>query len=237
MLLVNANRIDILTCMIPGCIAGEIGVAEAFYAGHILQYLQPAKLHLIDPWRFQDISDYGMDANNTTDEEGDRRYNKVHEKFSKAINDGIVVMHRAVSHEIVDSFPDEYFDFLHIDAVHTYSGCLADLRTFERKVKRTGFITGHDYQTIPIARAHHNGVVQAVNDFVKETGYTFLALTFEEAPTYVLSKDPDSTAALNFISSLAKKYMIMAQIANAEHKSFEQVEAPFSPQRYIFSFD
>ena len=142
MLLVNANRIDILTCMIPGCVAGEIGVAEAFYASHIMQYLQPAKLHLIDPWRFQDVPDYGMDANNTTDEEGDRRYNKVHEKFSKAINDGIVVMHRAVSHEIVDSFPDEYFDFLHIDAVHTYSGCLADLRTFERKVKRTGFITG-----------------------------------------------------------------------------------------------
>jgi hypothetical protein len=36
---------------------------------------------------------------------------------------------------------------------------------------------------------------------------------------------------------LAKKYTIMAQIADAEHKVFEQVEAPFSPQRYISSFD
>lgn len=237
MLLVNASRIDILSCMTPGCIAGEIGVAEAFYAGYILERLKPTKLHLIDPWRFQDIPDYVIDANNTTDEEGDRRYAKVQKKFTDSISAGVVELHRALSTEAVNSFPDEYFDFLHIDAVHTYAGCLADLRTFERKVKRTGFITGHDYQTIPIAKAHHNGVVQAVHDFVKETGYAFLALTFEEAPTYILSKAPDSTAALNFIAALAKKYQIMAQIANAEYKSFEQVELPFAPQRYIFSFD
>jgi len=237
MLLINANRIDILSCMEPGYVAGEIGVAKAYYAGYILSELKPAKLHLIDPWRFQNIPDYVMDANNTTDEEGDRRYNDVCDKFSAAINAGVVKLHRALSTEIVDTFPDEYFDFLHIDAVHTYSGCLADLRAFDRKVKRTGFITGHDYQTIPIARAHHNGVVRAVNDFVKETGYEFLALTFEEAPTYVLAKDPDSNIALKFIAALATKFTVMAQIANVEDKSFEQVEAPFSPQRYIFSFD
>ena len=237
MLLVNASRIDILSCMKPGCIAGEIGVAEAYFAGYILDKLRPAKLHLIDPWRFQDIPDYVMDANNTSDQEGDRRYKMVQKKFSTSVSSGVVELHRALSTEAVDSFPDEYFDFLHIDANHTYAGCLADLRTFDRKVKRTGLITGHDYQTIPIARAHQNGVVQAVHDFVKEAGYTFLALTFEEAPTYVLSKDPDSNASLDFISALIKKFTIMAQIANAEHKSFEQVEVPFAPQRYIFSFD
>ena len=237
MLLVNANRIDILTCLPPGGIVGEIGVAEAFYAGHILKWLQPAKLHLIDPWRFQDVPDYLSDANNTTDEEGDRRYNLVRKKFSVSIDAGVVELHRALSTEVVNSFPDEYFDFLHIDAMHTYSGCLADLRAFDQKVKRTGFITGHDYQTIPIARDNHNEVIRAVHDFIKETNYTFLALTFEEAPTYVLAKDPDSMTSLNFISALAKKYMIMAQIANAEDKSFEQVVMPFSPQRYIFSFD
>jgi len=237
MLLVKANRNDILTCMDPGCIAGEIGVAEGYYSGHILNCLKPRKLHLIDPWRFQDRPDYSTDINNTTDEEGERRYQAVQKKFSESISAGVVSVHRALSTEIVDDFPDEYFDFLHIDAVHTYSGCLTDLRMFAPKVKRTGFITGHDYQTIPIAKKDNNEVVRAVHDFIKETKFTFLALTFEEAPTYVLSKDPDSTPALNFIASLAKNYLIMAQIANAESKTFEQVEVPFSPQRYIFSFD
>lgn len=237
MLLVNANRIDILTCMAPGGIAGEIGVAEGFYAGHLLTYLKPAKLHLIDPWRFQAIPDYVMDANNTSDEEGDRRCEAVRKMFAEPISSGVVEIHRGLSTEVVDTFPDGYFDFLHVDAIHTYEGCLADLRAFDKKVKRNGLITGHDFQTIPIAKAHHNGVVRAVNDFVTETGYTFLALTFEEAPTYVIAKDPDSPAAMNFVAALAKRYLIMAQIANAEQKAFEQVEVPFAPQKYIFSFN
>jgi hypothetical protein len=73
-LLVNVNRTDILTCMPPGGAACEIGVAEGFYSGQLLTYLKPGKLHLIDPWRYQAIPDYVMDANNTSDEEGDRRY-------------------------------------------------------------------------------------------------------------------------------------------------------------------
>ena len=145
-------------------------------------------------------------------------------------------MHRALSTEVVDQFPDDYFDFVYVDAVHTYEGCLTDLQIFDRKVKRNGFIAGHDYQTIPIARAHHNGVVQAVHDFVKQTGYSFTALTFEEAPTFVIAKNPDAPAAMHFVSELMKKFIIMAHIANAEDRVFEQVEVPSSAQRYIFSF-
>jgi hypothetical protein len=238
MLLINARRIDILNCFPPRGIAAEIGTAEAYFAEYMLKELKPAELHLIDPWRFQDISDYQQDANNTTDEEGDRRHAAVLKKFAEPIRAGIVKVHRALSTDAVNSFPDEYFDFIHVDGNHTYAACLADLYAFDRKVKRHGFITGHDYQTIPIARKdNHNGVIQAVNNFVIETGYTFLALTFEEAPTYIIAKDPHSAEATNLIANIAKKHLIMAQVVNAEHKVFEQVEVPFSPQRYIFSFD
>jgi hypothetical protein len=238
MLLINASRIDMLGFIEPRGVAAEIGTAEAYYAGYLLAGLKPKKLHLIDPWRFQDVADYVQDANNTTDEEGDRRYNAVCAKFEEPVRAGIVEIHRTLSTEIADSFPDEYFDFIHIDGNHTYAACLADLYAFDRKVKPGGFITGHDYQTIPIARRdNHNGVVQAVNNFVIERGYTFLALTFEEAPTYVIAKDAQSRQAADFVAALAKKHLIMAQIVNAEHKIFEQIEAPYSPQRYIFSFD
>jgi len=236
-LLLNANRNDILSCIAPRGVAAEIGVAEGGYSECLLARLKPKKLHLIDPWRFQDSPDYVMDANNTSDEEGERRYKGVLEKFAEPIRAGVVKVHRALSTEIAESFPDEYFDFIHIDANHTYSGCLADLRALDHKVKRTGFITGHDYQTIPIARAHHNGVVQAVNCFVIETGYTLLALTFEEAPTYIIVKNRDTEEATDFISDVAKNYLVMAQIMNVERKVFEQIEAPTTPQRYIFSFD
>jgi hypothetical protein len=238
MLLINATRIEMLSCLAPRGVAAEIVTAEAYYAGYLLSELKPRKLHLIDPWRFQDLSDYRNDANNTTDAEGDRRYEAVRRKFAAAISAGTVEIHRALSTDIAGSFPDEHFDFIHVDGNHTYAACLADLYAFDRKVKRNGFITGHDYQTIPIARKdNHNGVVQAVNNFVIEKGYTFLALTFEEAPTYVIVKDPDSQQVADFVSAVTKKHQVMAQIVNAEHKVFEQVEAYGTPQRYIFSFD
>lgn len=238
MLLINARRIDILNCFPQQGIAAEIGTAQGYFAGHLLKGLSPSKLHLIDPWRFQDISDYVQDANNTSDEEGDRRHQDILDKFSDPIRAGVVKVHRATSGEVADSFPDEYFDFIHIDGNHSYSACLEDLHLFDRKVKRTGFITGHDYQTIPIARKeNHNGVVQAVNNFIVEKGYTFLALTFEEAPTYVIAKDPNTREAMEFVAGVVRNHKIMAQIVNAEHKVFQQIEAPFSPQMYIFSFD
>jgi hypothetical protein len=238
MLLINARRIDILNCFPPQGVAAEIGTAEGYFADYMLKELKPKKLHLIDPWRFQDVPDYLKDANNTTDEEGDRRYKAILGKFDKSIRGGIVEVHRALSTEIAESFPDEHFDFIHVDGNHTYAACLADLHAFDRKVKQSGFITGHDYQTIPIARKdNHNGVIQAVNNFVIEMEYAFLALTFEEAPTYVIAKDPDTFEATSFIANVTRKFPIMAQIVNAEHKVFEQIELPFAPQRYIFSFD
>jgi hypothetical protein len=42
---------------------------------------------------------------------------------------------------------------------------------------------------------------------------------------------------MDFVAAVAKNYPVMAQIVNAEHKVFEQVEVPFAPQKYIFSFD
>jgi hypothetical protein len=234
----NTRRIELLSCIPSRGVAAEIGTAEGYFAQYMLKGLKPKQLHLIDPWRFQDLPDYQDDANNTSDEEGDRRYNAVLKKFEEPIRAGIVKVHRALSTVIADSFPDEYFDFIHIDGNHTYAACLADLYAFDRKVKRTGFITGHDYQTIPIARRdNHNGVIQAVNNFVIEMGYTFLALTFEEAPTYFIVKDPNTQEAMEFVAAATKNFPVMAQIVNAEHKVFEQVEVPLSPQKYIFSFD
>jgi hypothetical protein len=237
MLLLNAPRSDVLSYFPRGFVAAEVGVAEGGHARQLLDRLAPKKLHLIDPWRFQDIPDYVTDANNTTDEEGDRRYNGVLAMFDRAIRDGTVEVHRALSTEIANKFPDEYFDFVYIDANHTYSACLEDLCALDPKVKRTGFILGHDYQTIPIARAHHNGVIQAAHNFIIERGYNFLALTFEEAPSYIIAKDPDCAAARTFLANCVVHCQIMAQIVNAEYKVFEQVEIPGSMQRYVFSFD
>lgn len=76
-----------------------------------------------------------------------------------------------------------------------------------------------------------------MNEFVISRGYNFMALTFEEAPTFIIAKDPDCLAARMFLANCAIHSTIMVQVINAESKTFEQVEIPGTPQRYVFSFD
>ena len=63
----------------------------------------------------------------------------------------------------VNTFEDEYFDFIYIDADHSYEGCKADLLNYWPKVKRGGILSGHDY--FEAATTYKFGVIQAVDEF------------------------------------------------------------------------
>jgi len=51
--------------------------------------------------------------------------------------------------EASEKFPDEYFDFVYIDGDHSFIGVCADLAAWQNKVKKGGFIAGHDYDKDP----------------------------------------------------------------------------------------
>ena len=51
------------------------------------------------------------------------------------------------------------FDYIYIDADHSYESVKADIETWLPFVKPSGIIAGHDYS------AHFTGVVTAVNEF------------------------------------------------------------------------
>jgi hypothetical protein len=53
-------------------------------------------------------------------------------------------------------YPDEYFDLVYLDANHTFKGVTEDLEAWLPKVKKSGWIAGHDYKIFP-------GVTHAVN--------------------------------------------------------------------------
>jgi len=60
-------------------------------------------------------------------------------------------------------FPDEYFDFVFVDAAHDRESVLADLRAWWPKIKVGGRLAGHDYDD------HWPPVVGAVNEFFGRT--------------------------------------------------------------------
>jgi len=59
-------------------------------------------------------------------------------------------------------FPDSYFDFVYIDAHHSYQDVQNDIKAWLPKVKKGKFIGGHDYYS---TREHGEQVVKAVDDF------------------------------------------------------------------------
>ena len=150
-----------------GDVCAEVGVWKGAFSEHIL-WRQPSKLHLIDPWAHQD---FPVDDPNELriyccgQEEMDKIYNGVVNKFSEVES---VKIHRKFSTDI--SFPKEYFDWVYIDANHSYENVLEDLRHYRPFIKPGGFLCGDDYGSNDSYPYSNGGPERAVQEFIKENG-------------------------------------------------------------------
>lgn len=133
----------------PGDIGVEIGVWQGAFAYHVLLQKEPSKLYLVDPW--EKYSQSGK-----TQLEMDKMYEQVCGYFMPYENVEIV---RLKSEDAVTMFPDDYFDYVYIDGVHSYAAVTRDLANYLPKVKVGGHLIGDDYGW--------TGIKPAVQDFLK----------------------------------------------------------------------
>jgi glycosyltransferase involved in cell wall biosynthesis len=97
----------------------------------------------------------------------DSQYNQVIE-ISKKTNNKIKVV-KNFSHKASENFENEYFDFIYLDADHTYEAVKLDLNAWWPKLKVGGFMGLHDYVDIKHGDVEF-GVVKAVDEFIKKIG-------------------------------------------------------------------
>lgn len=148
---------------LKGATCAEIGVLHGDFSSQI-KAQDPRSLFLIDPWKAQDIRAYA-DINNHSQEVFDEMYLEVCERFKPGNS---VYISRMFSHEAARHYALRFahqFDFIYIDANHSYSGVLSDLFMWYPLMRRGGWLAGHDYKALPFY-----GVTQAVEEFCRITG-------------------------------------------------------------------
>ena len=157
------SRTELLRCLLAGGVAAEIGVAFGDYTAEIVSINKPSRLHLVDAWdseRYQ----AGLQS--------------IKVKFASEITAGAVVIDQGYSTDVLEKFPDGYFDWVYIDTDHSYETTYKELILSSRKVKRGGQIAGHDFCTGNVVKPVPYGVIEACNRFCVEEGwrYQYLAM-------------------------------------------------------------
>lgn len=106
----------------------------------------------VDPWadgKGYDSNDYASRAmSDNIENQFDNRMSKF-DNFEKI---------KDFSYNVVDQFEDESLDFVYIDGEHTYDGVKKDIELYLPKIKKGGYIGGHDY------KPKWQGVMDAVDE-------------------------------------------------------------------------
>jgi len=118
----------------------EIGVAGGQHIKHLLETTKIEKIYGVDPY---DSVTWNTGVN--TDDLGglDSVYDSVKESLD--VFGDRVEMIRNTSLAAANDFENESLDFVFIDAMHDYDNCLLDIKAWEPKVKKGGYVMGHDW--------------------------------------------------------------------------------------------
>jgi hypothetical protein len=148
-------------------ICAEIGVFMGNFSADILRLVNPGKLHLIDPWKYESSATYRESwyggEKGASQDHLDSIYDSVLRRFNAEIAAATVCVHRASSSEASTAFPDGYFDWIYIDGNHLYEFVKDDLESYYPKVKKGGYIAGDDYGE---GGWWQGGVKKAVDEFL-----------------------------------------------------------------------
>ncbi len=160
------NRRKLLGDMPKDGRCAEIGVWNGDFSAEILEYAEPKELTLIDPWGLLaegPSTDWNHKKHGNSDAM-DTMFQHVSKKFD---GEDRVNICKGFSEDILNRYPDDYFDWVYIDGNHQYEFVKADVELCFRKVRDGGVIAGDDFLWERSGRKH---VREAVTDVLNEKG-------------------------------------------------------------------
>lgn len=163
------NRYVMLDKIPKEGIGAEVGVLGGDYAKHILTRTKPRKLYLIDTFCSDDWANSNRFKSKNHGE-------FIKNEFSKEISEDKVEIVKGLSWEMLEIFPNNYFDWLYIDADHKYESIKKDLAIALYKVKDNGLIILNDYIMYDSIIKVEYGIIPAVNEFCIKNNWEIIYL-------------------------------------------------------------
>ncbi len=173
---VMSRREEFLDFLPKNSIGAELGVFLGQFSEKIIPTVQPRELHLIDPWHTDsgDFGDWGKGHNGGQTLTTNRAYEIAQHRVQKVDKNNVARFHRADDITCLQGFADGYFDWVYIDSSHEYHHTKAELAISKQKVRKGGYILGHDWHDDP--QHEHYGVIKAVHEFCATEGWQMIAL-------------------------------------------------------------
>lgn len=169
------TRNDMLASFNKEMVIAELGVFEGDFSKDIMNICSPKELYLVDLFEgtFGSGDKDGLN-HHEVDLSKAMKAIQVHFKNTK----GVKVVKQSTSQFMLTA-PERLLDMVYIDADHSYESVKSDLFFSKMKVKKGGYICGHDYVDGTQAK-------YAVDDFCSETGLEISILTLDGCPSYCI---------------------------------------------------
>ena len=145
----------------------EVGVWQGNFSKIIYDFCKPKELVLVDMWKYDNrvrgcapqVDGQEPISQNFFDE----AYIKTKNRFANHQNVKIL---KKSSKEASKFYNNNYFDYIYIDAEHSYQAVYEDLTSWFPKLKKNGYIFGDDYYW----REEDNtfSLQNAYQDFIKK---------------------------------------------------------------------
>lgn len=144
---------------LPKVIGIEIGVDSAMSTTWLLDNIPNLTLYGIDPYEeYAEMIDRPGSYNSMA-------------KYTKKYGHNFQLIQKR-SDDAVIHFEDESVDFIFVDGIHEYSQCKRDIVNYYPKLKKGGYIFGHDYCS------WKGNVDKAVDEFITENPNFKIELKF-----------------------------------------------------------
>ena len=168
------DRNTVFASLPKGGVGAEIGVGHGTFSQNIIRLAEPRLLYLVDCWEHLPVEVIGNDPANSDQESKDNQYHQVLVWF---MVDPRVRVVKGFAEAVLPMFPDDYFDWLYLDANHLL--CRQDIMASWPKVKPGGWLMGHDYFML----GDFMTVKRDVDQFVQQHGLT-LQVTIDAGNNY-----------------------------------------------------